>query len=212
MKKEVKRMFAPRAVLRHLGSMRHYIAFAVIFLLAGMVVGATNPALDDFMQSQMSGLRGIADNIDSSSHPTLFLMLFIFLNNVIKAVLVMYLGAFFGIIPVIFLAINGMMIGYLVHKTAEKGGGDMVFTVVVKGLLPHGIIELAAIVIACAYGLRFGKMMLLGAGTLLTRKGGWGKQFEQFMQRTLPVIVLITVMLAVAAVVESTVTVWLLGE
>lgn len=191
--------------------MRHYLAFSAIFLLAGMVVGATNPALDGFMQSQMSGLRNIAQNINSSSHPTLYLMLFILLNNIIKAVFVMYLGAFFGIVPIIFLAINGMMIGYLIHRTAEQGNG-MLFDVIVKGLLPHGVIELAAIVIACAYGLRFGKMILQGIGSTLTRKSGWGQHFEKFMQRTLPVIVLITVMLVVAALIESTVTVWLLGE
>ncbi|WP_239566174.1 stage II sporulation protein M [Paenibacillus sacheonensis] len=191
--------------------MRHYLAFSTIFLVAGMVVGAINPALENFMQSQMSGLSNIAQNIDASSHPTLFLMLFIFLNNVIKAILVMYLGAFFGIIPIFFLAINGMILGYLIHRTAEQGG-DMLFTVIVKGLLPHGIIELAAIVIACAYGLRFGKMMFQGAGTLLTRKSGWGQQFEQFLQRTLPVIVMVIVMLGAAAIIESTVTVWLLGE
>ncbi|NBD28309.1 stage II sporulation protein M [Paenibacillus glycinis] len=204
-------MFAPREILRHLKSMRHYLAFSTIFLLAGMVVGATNPALDSFMQSQMSGLRDIAQNIDSSSHPTLYLMLFILLNNVIKAVFVMYLGAFFGIIPVVFLAINGMMIGYLIHKTADQGNG-MLFDVIVKGLLPHGIIELAAIVIACAYGLRFGKMIFQGIGSVFTRKSGWGQEFEKFMQRTLPVIVLIAVMLVAAAIIESTVTVWLLGE
>ncbi|QHW32708.1 stage II sporulation protein M [Paenibacillus rhizovicinus] len=204
-------MFAPSAIWQHLKSMGHYLAFSTIFLLAGMVVGATNPALENFMQSQLSGLQNIAQNIDSSSHPTMFLMLFIFLNNVIKAVLVMYLGIFFGVIPIIFLAINGMILGYLIHHTAEQGN-DMLFTVIVKGLLPHGILELSAIVIACAYGLRFGKMMLHGAGTLLTRKSGWGKQFEQFVQRTLPVIVLVAVMLVAAAVIESTVTVWLLGE
>ncbi|QHT63325.1 stage II sporulation protein M [Paenibacillus lycopersici] len=204
-------MFAPRAIWQHLTTMRQYLAFSTIFLIAGMVVGATNPALDSFMQNQMSGMRSIAQNIDASSHPTLYLMLFIFLNNVIKGVLVMYLGVFFGIIPIIFLAINGMLLGYLIHQTAEAGG-DKLFTVIFKGLLPHGIIELAAIVIACAYGLRLGTLMLQGAGTLLTRGSGWGKQFEQFVQRTLPAIVLITVMLVAAAVIESTVTVWLLGE
>ncbi|MBO7747574.1 stage II sporulation protein M [Paenibacillus sp. MWE-103] len=205
-------MFAPAEIFRHLKSMRHYLAFSTVFLLAGMVVGATNPGLDSFMQSQMSGLKNVAQTIDASSHPTLFFMGFIFLNNAIKAIFVMYLGALFGIVPIVFLAINGMLIGYLIHRTAEQGGGDMVFTVVVKGLLPHGIIELAAIVIACAYGLRFGKLTLQGVGTVFKRTSGWGRQFEQFLQRTVPVIVLIVVMLIVAAVIESTVTVWLLGE
>ncbi|REE68809.1 stage II sporulation protein M [Paenibacillus taihuensis] len=204
-------MFSPKEIFRHLKMMRHYIAFSTIFLLAGMVVGATNPDLEAFIQGQMSGLRNVAQNIDSSSHPTLFLMVFIFFNNVIKAILVMYIGAIFGIVPIIFLAINGMMIGYLVHKSAEQGG-DTLFTIVFKGLLPHGIIELAAIVIACAYGLRFGKIMLQGIGALLTRRPGWSQELERFVMRTLPVMVLLTVMLAFAALIESTVTVWLLGK
>lgn len=204
-------MFSPKEIYRHLKTMRHYIAFGTIFLLAGMVVGATNPDLEAFIQGQMSGLKNVAQNIDSSSHPTLFLMVFIFFNNVIKAILVMYIGAIFGFVPIIFLAINGMMIGYLVHKSAEQGG-DTLFTIVFKGLLPHGIIELAAIVIACAYGLRFGKIMLQGVGVILTRRSGWSQELERFVMRTLPVMVLLTVMLALAAVIESTVTVWLLGK
>ncbi|MBP3966687.1 stage II sporulation protein M [Paenibacillus lignilyticus] len=203
-------MFSPKEMLRHLQSMRHYIAFSTIFLLAGIVVGATNPALDAFINSQLSGLKGVAENIDSSSHPTLFLMLFIFFNNAIKAILVMYVGSLFGLVPIAFLAINGMLLGYLVHKTAEQGN-EAVFTIVFKGLLPHGIIEIAAIIIACAYGLRFGRMMLQGLGTLFTKRKGWGQELELFVMRTLPVMVLIVVMLIVAAVIESTVTVWLLS-
>ncbi|AZN38391.1 stage II sporulation protein M [Paenibacillus albus] len=204
-------MFTPTEIFRHLKTMRHYIAFSTIFLLAGMVVGATNPDLDSFIQGQLNGLKTVAQNIDSSNHPTLFLMVFIFFNNVIKAILVMYIGAIFGIVPIIFLAINGMILGYLVHKTAEQGG-DAVVTIIFKGLLPHGIIELAAIVIACAYGMRFGKIMLQGIGALLTRRTGWSQELERFVMRTLPVMVLLTVMLALAAVIESTVTVWLLGK
>ncbi|RAP73194.1 stage II sporulation protein M [Paenibacillus montanisoli] len=204
-------MFAPREVFRHLQSMRHYIAFSTIFLLAGIVVGATNPALEAFINSQMSGLRQIAQNINESSNPTLYLMLFIFFNNAIKAILVMYIGSLFGIVPIVFLAINGMMLGYLINKMAEQGSAEL-FTIVVKGLLPHGIIELAAIVIACAYGLRFGRMMLKGLGTLFTRRSGWGQELEQYVLRTLPVMVLIVIMLIIAAVIESTVTVWLLGK
>ncbi|WP_219834303.1 stage II sporulation protein M [Paenibacillus sp. R14(2021)] len=204
-------MFTPREVLRHLKIMRHHIALSTVFLLAGMFIGATNPLLDNFIQGQMSGLKNIAQSIDSSSHPTAFLMTFIFFNNVIKAVLVMYAGALFGIVPVVFLLINGMIIGYIVHKTAEQGN-EALFTVIVKGLLPHGIIELAAIVIACAYGLRFGQLMFKGIGVLMTRKAGWGHDIEQFVIRTMPVIVLIVIMLIVAAVIESTVTVWLLHK
>lgn len=204
-------MFAPRQIAAHLKEMRHYIAFSFVILLAGMVVGATNPALDSFIKGQMSGIQEIAQSIQASKNPTLLFITFIFFNNVIKSIIVMYLGVLMGIVPIVFLAINGMMIGYLVSKAAEHGGGEL-FTLIVKGLLPHGIIEIPAIIIACAYGLRFGRIMFQGIGALALNRPGWGKTFELFATRTLPAVVLIVVMLIIAAVIESTFTVWLLNK
>ncbi len=204
-------MFAPRQIIAHLKEMRHYIAFGFVILLAGMVVGATNPALDAFIKGQMSGIQKMAQSIQASNNPTLLFILFIFFNNALKSILVMYLGMLFGIVPIVFLAINGMMLGYLISKAAEQGGGEL-FTLIVKGLLPHGIIEIPAIIIACAYGLRFGRIMFQGMGALVLQRSGWGKTFELFTARTLPAIVLIVVMLIIAAVIESTFTVWLLNK
>lgn len=204
-------MFAPRQIIAHLKEMRHYLAFSFVILLAGMVVGATNPALDAFIQGQMSGIQKIAQSIQASNNPTLLFIIFIFFNNALKSILVMYLGMLFGIVPIVFLAINGMMLGYLVTKASEQGGGEL-FTLIVKGLLPHGIIEIPAIIIACAYGLKFGRIMLQGMGALVLQRSGWAKTFELFTARTFPAIVLIVVMLIIAAVIESTFTVWLLNK
>jgi stage II sporulation protein M len=191
--------------------MRHYLIFSVVIMLAGFVVGATNSSFDSFIQGQIAGLRQMAESIEANNNSTLWFIVFIFFNNAIKAILVMYLGALLGIVPFIFLTINGMMIGYLVSKAAEQGGG-VLYTLIVKGLLPHGILEIPAIIIACAYGFRFGKMMFQGLGALFVRRAGWGKELERFIIRTLPVMVLIVCMLLTAAVIESTITVWLLGK
>ncbi|BBH24036.1 hypothetical protein Back11_53810 [Paenibacillus baekrokdamisoli] len=204
-------MFSVRGVFGHLKEMRHYIALSVVVLLAGMVVGGSNQALDTFIQGQMSSLKQMANTIEASNNPTLFFILFIFFNNAIKSILVMYLGIFFGIVPIIFLAINGMMIGYLISKAYEQGG-DVLFTLIVKGLLPHGILEIPAIIIACAYGLKFGRVMFQGVGSLVLRRPGWGQTFEAFIMRSIPAMLLIIIMLIVAAVIESTFTVWLLSK
>jgi len=203
-------MFAWREVYGHLKTMKHYLALSTIIFLAGLVVGGTNPALDAFIKGQISGLQQMVETIESSGNPTIAMMIFIFFNNVIKSILVMYLGAIFGIIPVIFLAINGMILGYFISKAAEQGG-DMLFTIIFKGLLPHGILEIPAIIIACAYGLKFGKIMFQGAGALIGRSQGWGKMTEQFVMRTIPVMVLLVVTLLIAAIIESTLTVWLMS-
>src|SRR4029453_2695404 len=144
-----------------------YIAFGTILFLAGMVIGGTNPAFKAFLDGQLKGLGQLADMIDNSSNPTLTMIIFIFLNNAIKSIVVMYLGALFGILPFFFLVVNGMLIGYLLKTTAEVHGGGFVAELIFKGLLPHGILEIPAIIIACAYGMRFGVLVLKAGGSIL---------------------------------------------
>lgn len=202
-------MFAFREIFGHLKELRHYIILSTVILVAGMVVGATNPALDNFIQGQLAALGEVANEINSMENSSLRFMVFIFFNNAIKAIVVMYIGSLFGIVPLVFLAVNGMVIGYVINIAAEEG---LLFTIVFKGLLPHGILEIPAILFACAYGMRFGKLMFSGIGAMFTRRKGWGQEIEYFVRKSLPAMVLIVVMLLVASVIESTFTVWLLEQ
>ncbi|WP_419875496.1 stage II sporulation protein M [Candidatus Pristimantibacillus sp. PTI5] len=206
-------MFNWRLNWEHFKRMNPYIAFSTILFLAGMVIGGTNPAFKAFLDGQLGGLGKLADMIDNSSNPTLTMIIFIFLNNAIKSVVVMYLGAMFGILPFFFLVVNGMMIGYLLKTTADLHGGGYVMEIIVKGLLPHGILEIPAIIIACAYGMRFGVLVLKAGGSLVfarSKSSGLGRELESFTIRTVPMVVYLTITLLIAAVIESTITTWLL--
>ncbi|MFD0716695.1 stage II sporulation protein M [Paenibacillus sp. GCM10027626] len=203
-------LFSWREIYGHLKSMKSYLIFSTILFLAGIIIGGGSPAFRSFLMGQIEGLKQMAETIDSSSNPTITLMLFIFFNNAIKAILVMYLGALFGVIPILFLAINGMLVGFVIRAAAEQGG-EYLFTAIFKGLLPHGILEIPAILVACAYGLYFGKLMFQGVGALAGRQAGWGKRLEQFVMRTIPVMVVLVVVLLLAAVIESTFTAWLMS-
>jgi stage II sporulation protein M len=205
-------MFSLRALIAHLKQMKGYFAFGTILFFAGMIVGGTNPALDAFITGQLKGLEQIADSIDKSSNPSLMMFVFIFFNNAIKSILIMYLGMLFGIVPIFFLIVNGMVLGYLFTNLAENQGAGMLVDVIVKGILPHGIIEIPAIIIASAYGIKFGTLALRGAGSVLTRKKGIGLEFETFATRTVPVMVLLVGLLLVAAGIESTFTMWLMSN
>jgi len=203
-------MFSLRAIGAHLGVMRHYLIFGAILFFAGMVVGGTNTDLSDYLRGQIAGLGELANRIDNSAHPTLYMFLFIFLNNAIKSIVIMYLGIAFGIVPIFFLVVNGMVLGFLfTHIAQQEGAGTLVHSIV-AGILPHGIIEIPAIIVACAYGMKYGTLSLRSITSLITRKRGAGAEFERFTARTVPVMVLLTVSLLVAAVIESTVTVWLM--
>lgn len=206
-------MFKWRLIWEHFKQMNPYIAFGSILFLAGMVIGGTNPAFRAFLDEQLKGLGQLAEMIDDSKNPTLTMMIFIFLNNAVKSILVMYLGALFGVLPFFFLVVNGMMIGYLLKTTAELHGGGYVMELIVKGLLPHGILEIPAIIIACAYGMRFGVLIFKAAGSLVfarSKTGNISRELESFVVRTVPVMVILTITLLIAAVIESTITLWLL--
>jgi stage II sporulation protein M len=81
------------------------------------------------------------------------MFLFIFLNNAVKAFAVIALGTFFGIIPIFFIGINGLLIGLVSSVIMEKHGVGYLFA----GTIPHGILEIPAFLMAASYGLVLGK-------------------------------------------------------
>ena len=80
------------------------------------------------------------------------LFVFIVLNNVVKAGIMMCLGVVFGLVPIVFLVSNGNVLAVAAAIIAEQGGA----LVAVAGLAPHGIVELSAVLLAAAAGLRLG--------------------------------------------------------
>lgn len=198
----------------HLKEMRRYIGVAFVLFFAAVFIGSSNPVFSNFLDSQMEGLQKLVESVDNSANPAMTMMVIIFLNNVIKCIFVMYLGVFFGIIPVAFLIVNGLLIGYMLEIISRHPEMPSVLEMIVKGLLPHGIIEIPAVVIACAYGMKFGGLALRGTGSLLFQRSklrGIGAEFGFFAERTVAMIVALIVSLLIASIIESTITVWLLS-
>lgn len=192
--------------LRDLRSIRNALIWSVILFVAGIGAGwvSTGP-LQDILMNQIGGLQEVSRQLEQSGNVQWNFFIFIFFNNAIKSVLVIYAGIFFGILPVIFLVINGMVIGFLVHITTDNGASF--FDIVVKGLLPHGIIEIPVIIIACAFGLKFGGLAsrsLIELGS--AKRQGLGKQWETFLRRTLTASCWVIILLFIAAIIESTIT------
>lgn len=79
--------------------------------------------------------------------------LFIAINNAITLFLSIILGLAFGIFPLLVLLSNGMMLGIVAYLTP--------FSVLVRGILPHGILEIPALIVSCAIGLKLGKIIFL---------------------------------------------------
>lgn len=199
-----------RRFIKGLVENKGYMLTAAALFIAAIALGTINAdGLQRLLMSQLEGLQGVVQNLEGSDNVELSFFTFIFLNNAIKSLFVMLLGAFFGLIPLVFLLINGMVLGFVVTLANERG--QDIVEVIFLGLLPHGIIELPAIVIACAYGLKFGGLVI---GSLFSlgadKRGRLAARWEHGMKQMLGAAFWIVIMLFVAAIIESTLTYHLL--
>ena len=88
--------------------------------------------------------------------PSFGQFLIVFLNNSFTVFLAVVLGVIFGILPFLVLFINGLILGIVIYFTQTVAGWPTFFALI----LPHGIIEIPAVILACAAGLRLGKVVL----------------------------------------------------
>lgn len=182
---------------------------AVSLFIMGIILGTVNTEfINQIIQPSIAQLQSISTDLSSSSNPEWSFFKFIFINNVTKSLAVMALGGFFCLVPAFFLVMNGMMLGYILAIAAASGQAWGL--ILLRGILPHGIIELPVIIIAAAYGLQFGYLVLRALGQL----GGAGRDqasvdWRGFFYKVLRTTVWITLLLCVAAVIESTLTFYL---
>jgi stage II sporulation protein M len=202
-------MFSRQGLLQSWKEIRPYFIFTIILFGAGIVVGGSHIAPVKFLESQLQGISQIAVIAKKSENPQLSMFLLIAANNIIKSILVMGLGIVAGILPVIMLFTNGLILGYLLSGMADKG--QNVWLLIVKGLLPHGVLELAAVFLACAFGIRYGMTLIKGVtGSVFGKSNSW-QPFVRTATGSIQALIVVTVALIIAAVVESTITYWLMS-
>lgn len=122
----------------------------IIFFLAlanGYFMALASPDQSRQTIEQLFSSFSFARNIS-----TFQLFIYIFLNNSIKAFVVILFGFFFGIVPIIFVFTNAELIGLVLAVFGAREG----FLKVALSLLPHGIFEIPAILMASGYGLWLG--------------------------------------------------------
>lgn len=189
--------------LKDLASMRWYLAVSALLFAGGIAFGATSGTIGKYMEGQLEPLRNVVSQVESFDNAQVWFFLIIFLNNFLKSLLTVFLGALFGLFPIYFLVSNGMILGYVV-ASANQTGADVV-SLVVRGLLPHGVLETAAIIIAASYGLRYG-VLIASELMLAFRGGGSGAKIKTFHSGLKRLAVFLFFALLAAAFIESTIT------
>ena len=199
-------MLSPRLFFLDLRRYKKAMYLSIALFVVGILLGtAGSETIAGLVAPDIAKLQEYSRELSRSATPELSFFKFIFLNNAIKSVAVIVLGALLGIMPAIFLLMNGMVLGLVVSLAAAQGAD--LFELVVLGLLPHGIIEIPAILVAAGFGMQFGYVVLKGLGELgardrAERTVNW-KDFFASMGRGAFWIV---VFLLIAAVIESTIT------
>lgn len=199
-------MLSFRLFLRDLSLYKKMMLLSLVLFTAGIALGAAgSDTILRMVAPQLETMQQYSRELSQSAVPELSFFKFIFLNNAVKSVAIIAFGAFLGLVPVIFLVMNGIVLGLVVSMSAAEGAN--LFELIVLGLLPHGIIEIPVIMIAAAYGLQFGYLVLksigeLGARDREERTVAWG----DFLRSAVRGAFWNVLLLLIAAVIESTVT------
>ncbi len=133
-----------------------WVLIAIFIFSAGLALGLAIPVdTKGLLSEEISALEELADFLSPLPQASIFIL--IFLKNVLAVLVSFALSPFFCLMPVLALAINGGAIGLVSNLVIqEKSLGYLLV-----GLLPHGIFELPAFIMAEAVALSFGTMVIL---------------------------------------------------
>lgn len=179
------------------------LASAFIFFAAMFTGYFFSGMVDHFLSGTLKSLKeGVASG---QIKPT---TLSIFTNNIRIAFVIYAGGILFGIFSLWYLSFNGLFIGYVASKYVI---GDFILYT-----LPHGIFEIAGIIIAGAAGFRLASCVIqvISDMTHMRRYMPVGDQVGQILNWNYPefkesliLFVIAAVLLVIAAVIEANFTI-----
>lgn len=172
----------------------NFFVITLVFFLS-TALGVFHSSMDpEYAMQSLDEVSELFDIIKDLS--PIGIMLFIFFNNAIKSLIILMLGIGFGILPLLFIAYNGYIIGVVVYIVSGEYG----FMYVLSAILPHGIIELPMVFISAAIGLKMGYLLFSSIkGQPVDIKTEFSRGMRFYFYRIMP-------LLFVAAVIETFVT------
>jgi stage II sporulation protein M len=185
----------------YLRDLRPYLIASIIFFAIGGAIGAAvatrYPGLADQFGDSVAGFLKSFRNL-----PKPQLAAAIFLNNSVKTLAAILLGLAIGIVPALFLIVNGVVLGVVfVLSSYSRGIWPSLLSIV-----PHGILELSAVFLGTATGLLLGNVVL----KRILRKSD--AELRPALSRALRFYAIVILpMLLVAAMIEAFITTVIIG-
>lgn len=187
---------------RYFRELRPFLFTTVLLFALGSIAGSLLAGNSIFAGLKINeSLGGFAQMFINLPKPILALM--IFANNAVKTLLVIVLGIAFAIVPLVFVLVNGVAIGVVLHLATESKG--LAYSIL--AIVPHGVFELPGVLCGAAIGLMLGNKAI----RRLFRKSEFNVGPE--LSRALKIFATTIVpLLLIGAITEAYLTAALLGK
>ena len=167
------------------------LVFAASFLAGTIAPSAVRQQMIDVFKGVVGNYRGLAGGM---------LFFNILVQNVMATIFVVISGVMAGVIPTFAISSNGFGLGVLYRQASEASG----FPAAALKVLPYGVFEIPALLIAASYGLWLGVLAvrrMRGKESTLLRF-----HIEHAFRRYFAVVF---PLLIVAAAIETALILWL---
>jgi len=133
-------------------TIKPYILILTLIFTASFLAGTIAPSS---IRQQMNGVfQVVAGNYQGLAGGMLFFNILV--QNVMATIFVIISGVVVGIIPTFAIGSNGFGLGVLYRQAAEVSG----YSKAALKILPYGVFEIPALLIAASYGLWLGVMVV----------------------------------------------------
>lgn len=179
----------------YLYSLKIYILFSsLIFIsssLTGYAVAQNYPAE---IQAVLEEIKEMFLFEEETTQWDIFF--FILENNITKLFIILPLGIFAGLIPFLSVSFNGFILGIFAQVVSREAS----WLFFILGIMPHGIIEIPALILSSAIGIRIGKVAVY---RLFNRK----ESLQKELAKALKFFILVLIpLLFIAAFIETFIT------
>lgn len=183
-----------------------YLSIVTVVFVVSTISGYMN-GKEIFQVVEKQGLLQQVMDIAKSiqENPSFFNAFWrIFLNNVFACFGVIFFGLFFGLISLFSVLTNGMILGTILKVTAIQTGQNP-WWIFATTILPHGMIEIPAILLSAAFGLHLGMAVfrLIGCVFFPNQLEKCKLEWKGIKQRLPYVMITAVVMLLIAALIEA---------
>jgi stage II sporulation protein M len=131
--------------------LRPFLFTTVLLFVLGVFAGSLLAGHSIFAGLKINeSLGGFTQMFSNLPKPILALM--IFTNNAVKTLLVIVLGIALAIVPLVFILVNGVAIGIVLHLATQSKG----LAYFILAIVPHGVFELPGVLCGAAIGVMLG--------------------------------------------------------